>query len=403
MKVGHGEGGQALLLTVVCMTVLLGLTAFATDAGVLLYQRREAQTAADCAAMAGVEEENYLSADSTTVTATARAAAAANGFTNGSNGVTVTVNDPPLGGAHVGASNYVEVIVEQSVPTIFMGLFGFSSQTISARAVGGFGSTQGCLYTLSTSGTDYSDSGPGTVSMPGCTVYDNSSSNQAMVLNNSGLTAGTINIVGDYSGTGISPTPKTGTAVVSDPLAFLQAPTVPSGCNTNESFNQSGTYSLGLNEASNGVSYGCYGSLTVNNSTLNLASGLYIINGNLTFNNSNSVINGTGVTFYITNNGSVNINAATVNLTAPTSGTWNGILFFQARNDNQQFNFTGPTADNLQGIIYIPDATLKWTNGGADVDAEIVVNQLQLTGPATINNYDLVNVANPLAQPRLVE
>lgn len=400
MKRLRDESGQALLLTVLFMTVLLGSLAFATDIGILLYDQREAQTAADCAAVAGVVEEKYAAFDGTTVTTTAQAAAATNGFTNGSNNTTVTVNDPPLSGAHAGVKGYVEVVVQKSVPIVFMGLFGRSSMTISARAVGGFGPEKGCVYTLDTSGTDYSDSGPGTVSMPNCTVYDDSNSSTAMVLSNSGLTAGAINIVGNYSGTGISPIPTTGTAVVPDPLAYLQEPTVPSGCTTNESFTQTGTFSLGLNEGT----YACYASLTVNNSTLNLAPGLYIINGNLTFNNANSTINGTGVTFYITNNGKVSISAATVNLTAPgADSAWNGVLFFQDRNDSQQFNFTGPTADSLQGIIYAPDATLKWTNGGGNVYSTIVVDRLQLTGPATINNLDVVNATNPIAEVRLTE
>jgi Flp pilus assembly protein TadG len=52
----RAEGGQALLLTVLAMTVLVGMTAMAIDVGLLLEDRRHLQNSADAMALAGVQE-----------------------------------------------------------------------------------------------------------------------------------------------------------------------------------------------------------------------------------------------------------------------------------------------------------------------------------------------------------
>ena len=52
----RAEGGQALLLTVLAMTVLVGMTALAIDVGLLLEDRRHLQNSADAMALAGIQE-----------------------------------------------------------------------------------------------------------------------------------------------------------------------------------------------------------------------------------------------------------------------------------------------------------------------------------------------------------
>ena len=75
--------------------------------------------------------------------------AAVNGFAQGSNGVVVTVNHPPVDGFYVGDSDYVEVITNQDHPTYFMRIFGLQSSAIAARAVAGGGAnSSNCVYVL---------------------------------------------------------------------------------------------------------------------------------------------------------------------------------------------------------------------------------------------------------------
>ena len=94
------EKAQVTIMTAVALAVLLGLVAFATDIGLFLIAKRQMQTAADSAAMAGAAEIRYDD-----VVTAARADAAQNGFTDGVNGVTVAVHFPPTAGPHKGGAN----------------------------------------------------------------------------------------------------------------------------------------------------------------------------------------------------------------------------------------------------------------------------------------------------------
>src|SRR5258705_9760461 len=99
MKRLKDESGQALIITALCMTCLFGFAALATDVGLMLREKRLLQIAADSAAIAGALELNYNLAG---VASAAQAASAQNGFTNGTNGATVTVHRPALYGPHAG-------------------------------------------------------------------------------------------------------------------------------------------------------------------------------------------------------------------------------------------------------------------------------------------------------------
>ena len=139
MRTRNGEAGQSLVLVGVALIVLIGVLGLAVDMGYLRYVRRELQTAADAAAYAGAMDITYG-----TVSTAGQAAASENGFPNGANGVTVTINNPPQHGPYAGASypTYVEAIVTQTtVPTFFSRIFGVSERN-ALRFIGGGGRQQ---------------------------------------------------------------------------------------------------------------------------------------------------------------------------------------------------------------------------------------------------------------------
>ena len=49
------DDGQALIITLLTLTILLGFVGLATDVGTLFYTKRQLQTAADSAALAASE------------------------------------------------------------------------------------------------------------------------------------------------------------------------------------------------------------------------------------------------------------------------------------------------------------------------------------------------------------
>ena len=92
-----------------------------------------------------------------------------------------------------------------------------------------------------------------------------------------------------------------------------------------------------------------------------------------------------GVTFYFPDtNSEIRANGAlTFTGTAPTSGTYKGILMFEktsdvANNANKtQYIFNGSNGETLEGIIYLPNRNVTY-NSTTNVTAKIsmVVNQI---------------------------
>jgi Flp pilus assembly protein TadG len=397
------ESGQTIILAALCFSLLLGFVALAVDVGLMFNAKRISQTAADSAAVAGAQEVNYGDA-----TAAAKADAARNGVTAGANGATVAVNSPPLKGPNAGKLGYVEVIVSQSQPTFFMKVFNRKTMLVSGRSVAVLGTTHNCIYGLNPSGTDITLTGGTNVQSTSCALYGNSSSSAAFSISGgSTLKAQAINLVGGYSNTGgstLTPTPTTGIANVSDPLAYLPAPTFTQGsCLADPnppSYPKPGP--IGPTVSGGTV---CYKGLTVGNGiSLTLKAGLYIINGALSVGGGTTVT-GAGVTFYFPVGGSVSMgNGAVINLTAPTSGTYDGILIYQNRSNPNPLSIVGGANSVLSGIIYCPGANLTLNNGTTtSIYASIIAGSLTFAGGATLKNYADINSSTPLSSARLVE
>lgn len=288
------QAGQALYLTAISLVVLIGMLGFGIDLGVLRYQKRLQQTAADAAAIAGASDLQYDNGAG--INSAAQAAAAANGFDSGGdsdvsdcNGpkakvgtICVQVNNPPLSPTdpHNDNTNYVEVLVEAVHPTYFARIFGKTKATVTARAVAtnvGGGPNKNCLLSLSTVVVN------GTINANFCSIIVNgelSIRGSGKIINATSIGAGECR--GACSGV------VTGIPAVADPLASL--PTLPpDGCS-------GGLLELLLNFCKGTVAPG------VSLPPLNDPSGLYIISGAGELNvGSNATVDATGETLYSPN------------------------------------------------------------------------------------------------------
>jgi hypothetical protein len=188
-----------------------------------------------------------------------------------------------------------------------------------------------------------------------------------------------------YNGGTITPTPTTGTTAVADPLANLPAPAF-SGCNYS-SINVSG----GNNTLNPGVY--CGGISITGQANVTFNPGTYILNGGgFSSTSNNTVLSGTGVTFYNTSAGytfaPISITGGTsLNLTAPTEGDYQGILFFQDHtiNTGGSSSITGGTNSNLSGTIYMPTGDLSFSgNSTASLTLAFVVRKLTVTGTSQL-------------------
>jgi Putative Flp pilus-assembly TadE/G-like len=374
-----------IVLFALSLTMLVGALGFSIDMGVLRYMKRRQQSAADSAAIAGASEINFGD-----VKAAAQADSASNGFADGTNGVTVKVDNPPTSGPYTGKSNYVQVTVTQPHPTFFIKIVGIPSVTLSASAVSFLGNAQTCLYVLGPNGITMNGSN-NTLNLPNCAITDNGD----LALNGGGtVTASSIGVAGTVKH--LPPPPGTQSPIVPvpDPLASLPKPS-PGTCLT---YNGGST-----------VSPGTYCSNITINGSVTFNPGLYVLTGNavLTLNNS-ATVNGTGVTFYNTGTSRINFNGGTTaTLSAPTTGTYAGILFFQDPSDMKPPILDVSASSLLNGAFYFPSVTLTM-HGGSSATAYtiLVVNSLVLDGHDTINlnaDYSSLPGGSPIRSAALVE
>jgi Flp pilus assembly protein TadG len=397
MKRLKDESGQALIITALCMTCLFGFAALAADVGIILREKRMAQTAADGAAVAGASE---LAFGATKVSSVAKAAAALNGFSDGVNGVTVVVHGPDTGpayGPHANNKSYVEVIVSQVQPTMFMSLFGVLNMTPTARAVATYGQTNGCIVTLGTTGTDISVIGNANITVKTCGIADNSTDPKALYLQGSAtLTANSIGIAGGYQTTGnVSLTPATpviGVVPTSDPLASkVGTPPATTPCS---------------NVPANATTLapGCWNGISVgNNKTLTLSSGQYVINGPLNLSGTATLDGTAGVQLVLYGTTSMGGNT-NLNLKAIQADPYDGLLIWQPASNTNTLTLIGNPGSIIEGVVYAPTGAVSVTgNAGATITVDFVVKSLSLLGNATLTSYAAVDPGSILKTVRLVE
>jgi hypothetical protein len=406
----RGERGQILLLILVALIAILGCVAISADIGELQFKRNQMQTAADSAAMAGAEELNYGD-----VIAAGKADAATNGFTNGQNGVTVTINNPPQSGPNENNDGYVEAIVAQPQATFFLRALGFSSINVAARAVSALGNGPNCVYILDPSAPSAMLANGNVNIQSNCGVLVDSSSNTGLTLNgNISMSAPTIGVVGNYLANGnvtTNPTPKTGMIAAPDPLAYIQEPSV-GACN-HSNFLLNGN--IGTHAAPYQMSPGVYcgGILLNGNIYANFNAGTYILAGGGMTVNGNSFLTGTGVTFYNTTGSGgyqgITLNGNTqVNFSAPTSGALEGILFFQDRSvgsGSAGSVINGNSASTFDGALYFPTTQVTYNgNSSANGYTIIVADKLLVNGNSQMgNNYSSLANGSPIKGPTLSE
>lgn len=368
-RVGQeGERGQVVPIVALAVVMLLGAAGMAVDTGYLRYMERVQQSAADSAAIAGANELAYPAAND--VQAAARADAASNGFSNDGSNINVTVNNPPASGTYAGNVNAVEVIVQANHGMFFERILGVAAKSVTSRAVAVFGSANGagnCIYALNSD----IDMNSATINAPSCGII----SNGIMNLNSDHITAASIGAVGAIStnsSTFPEASPSTAIAAI-DPCptiagcAYLTAnPPATSPCTVSN---------LSLNSATTTLNPGVYcQSVNMNSSNVTFNPGLYVFTNGL--NANSTTMTGNGVTFYVLGS-SFNANSTTFNLTAPSTGNYAGILFFQPPVNTSSANFNSSGGTGIQGAIYLPKGTLT-TNSTFDTWLLIVAGDIHM-------------------------
>jgi len=387
MKTSSQKGAITILVALL-LPMLIGLMALAIDMGFVFVKRNQMQAAADSAALLAANSRQH-GEDINIATDLAYMATAANGFHDQVENVAVTVTIPP-GGSQSFASDthYVRVTLTQPVHAFLAWIFGVTKTDTSATAIAGpSGGGNPCLLTLGTTGSGaLSVVGNSVVTASTCGIYVNSNNPSALQLTgNATVTARTIQVVGGYTATGNTNVSSiiTGAEATKDPFANLPMPAF-SGCNFTN-YTQSGGGSLTLMPGTY-----CGGMNISGNHAVTFSPGLYVLyGGGINFSGNIAPITGNGVTFYNSGNGSsypyqsLNLGSnVSLNLSAPTSGTYAGMLLMQDPLNTQAATVIGNTGTTLAGNLYFPKNALTLNgNAGADIPIGSVVSQkISVTG-----------------------
>jgi hypothetical protein len=365
----HSQRGQTLPFVGMVLFVLVGMTSLAVDVGYLRYQQRVQQSAADSAALAGAAEVQY---STTSASSAAAADAAKNGFQDGVNDTTVSIN-PNYSSTYTGTSPAVEVQITKKYPRFFAAVFGNGKDAIATRAVARLTDLNPyCLYQLGTGvAPNFSSM---TFNGHYCGIVMNGNAN----FNSARIDAAVIGYSGD------TPATTGATFVEAQPTRSLPAQDpcqrIP-GCAylaNNPPSNTNCTQAQGSQGSTVYLNGGCYNGMSLSKSNVVFNPGVYVLSSG-SYNFNQATLYGNGVTFYIEDGVQLNFNAVVFNLSPPTTGPTQGVLMYQVPSNTNSVNFNNSGSQVVSGLLYFPSATVNF-NGSLGAYTVLVVNNMNFNG-----------------------
>jgi Flp pilus assembly protein TadG len=397
------ERGASIVVVGLTLPAMVGAMGLAAEVSYWHLHHRAMQNAADAAAIAAATNggANYATEG--------KAVAAHYGFTDGSGHITVSVTNPAT--APGCTTNCYVVTVTNQVSLFLAQVVGYTGSTtvngknvttITATAVATAKPAYSyCIVALASSGKPgINANGVPDANLNGCNVMSNTSAD----CTGHDLNAHYGDANGDSSGCGH--TQHSGMPKVTDPYASLASNIPANTCgdtypqepskNGDPALPASNLWSGSYASASTTVVCGdqkLTGNTTINNTTLVIENGQLDTNG--------FTLNGTGLTLVFTgsNGGGYQhtpTGGGTLNITAPTDGTWSGVAIYQdpSLNTNVDISAAGnsPTWD-ISGLVYLPHSSVtlsgavnKSSNGQSCFN--IVVDNITINGTGDIYAND---------------
>ena len=391
--------GNALAIACACMPLVVGAAGLAVDTIQWTLWKRQLQRAADSAAIAGVYDRSSSAGATTTVPTTVSHDVSINNHT----WMALKTGYPQVAyPANSGVMQYqvqVTLAVQQSLP--FSSLFMSSAPTIIANATaasvpsGGEACVNAREPTASKTGINIT--GNAGIYMPDCVMYSNSpSTNSAAAGGSSNVTAEAVAGVGGIqeSNNWHVQSYRPYSPAIDDPFANVTPNPSDMHCvgsQLDQNTNVSAMIASGTN---------CWSSLRVNsNQTLTLPPGTYYINGGDAFIQGDLTC--TACTIVLTNLdstsptptiGQLKVNAGSnVNMTAPTSGPFQGIAIYQDRRATDRSpgnNINGNSGSIVQGALYFPSQQLDYNGTGTTnaICTMFVARRVNFSGNSVTTN-----------------
>ena len=393
-KFTENKTGNVLILFGLTLPMMVGLTGLGTDTIQWTLIKQQLQRSADSAALNGAfakaQSENSVANANSDLVKTL----------DGFSGVLISVQNAPTSGPFAGNTRAVKVILSYTKSLPFSSMFIANPPEIRVEATASvLNNGDYCVISLEdTNTTGVTFSGNSTVDL-GCGVASNSTGSSAVTaIGSTFVIASPIAAVGNvpassnYHGdTALYPY----SIPQRDPFAALTDPTsaVPT-CS-------GGAISVSPSQTQT-INPGCYTGILAKG-MLTMNPGTYYIKGGDFETTSQTNLIADGVTIVLTgdgaNIGSVKMNGgAIVKMSAPTTGTYKGVLFYKDRDSQSSVNdvFNGGASGSFLGAIYMPSQTVTFSgNSSFTTDClQIVARNVIITGNTTITNNCPVGTAS---------
>lgn len=389
------EQGNVLIVAAATMPLLIGSAALAIDTIQMDLWKRQLQRAADSGALAGAYAVTQSKAASAAVT---RDLLLNNDVTLSGSPV---VQNAPTTGPFAGNVRAVRVVLTSQRTLPFMSFFTRAASTVTVEATAAsIFQGQYCMVSLEDGNvTGITFTGSTSVDL-GCGVVSNSRAAVAVSAGGSAtVRASPVSAVG---GVPSSTAYVTGTTLMpyvpaqADPYASLpRTPSSPVTCDpelkikSNEPRETIGNPALTDNVK-------CYKGMDIKGDVTFAPGTYYIAGGSLSLGAQANVI-GAGVTFILTHDpadstsfATISMNGgAVVNLSSPSSGTYDGVLFYgDPRAPYGSTHINGNSASIIEGGIYFPSRELTF-NGNTGLQTrciQLVARRLNFSGNSSVQN-----------------
>lgn len=411
LRTRHDDERGAVVVLVAAMTIVLfGIAALVVDLGQARVVRRDAQAASDSSALAAANALYLAGIPTPDING---AVQAAKKYAADNYGVTeadwASCQDPnslaykPTTSQCISLDqkakpSTVRVVAPvRAVNLVFGSVFGVDEVDVAAQAEAALkiDAFSDCALCIVGYGPHDLQNGDATITGGNVAINGNVSLKSNGEVNATGgtnddgtLQSAAISISGTATGTTYFPTPLQNQPPITDPLASIPLPTNLTSISPKSNTNPCGT------GAEHGP--GVYGDVTLSDPCV-LEPGLYVVTGKWELT-GNQNMSGAGVTLYFTcgTQGSPRpCNGPTeeggrlvahgnglINLTAPTTGDWAGLVIAYDRLNSSPLWLTGNGTSQYVGTLYAYSSKMRYDGNGCTNTNEslIVVGSLEFNG-----------------------
>lgn len=386
------EQGATAVVFAILLPVIIGGLALGVESGYWFFLKTTLQNAADVSAHSvGVNMRKNASHED--LERVALKIAESSGFH--SEYGKIKVNIPPEIGEYKGILNYAEVVISENHERMFSSIFSKTPVEIGARAVVAIsGGTPLCYLSLSSNTRNAMQIGMLTELVgEDCGVASNSATLTSIsgIFGLSNIRAACVQSSGSISGIlsyAFEPCNETLTyaAPISDPyLSFEPLDTTVLPCEEFPVVKEQGRVLVSPSYVLDGTPISKFCGDQYLQGRIDFNPGVYVFERGSINITSSANIAGHDVSLFLNRSSTLQVNGATLDLSAPAIGPYKGMLLTNNRNDTVSHDISLSNSSRLAGVIYFPKSNIAIAGGRTSHCGQLIASKIFVDGNTTFN------------------